>query len=232
MQLQLIPKDYRFLTNKEILSSLEIKIFQELNKLKDLHLKPEIFTHMDFISPVINLTDLQYVNFYAPIIQFTNNYLIRGSIVTRVYFPNITTIDDLLNTFVSNRHQDFVLKETSSFFYQKKEEDIYSYQYVHTRIIIGMTKKIIKLESIRKKDRIFNISTPKFNKEGIYMAYQKENQYDIAEIITCSEKKQKSYGLIDISKINNQNDDIPLLKKKKIFHSKTKNNKIYQKLFC
>ena len=123
MQLQLIPKDYRFLTNKEILSSLEIKIFQELNKLKDLHLKPEIFTHMDFISPVINLTDLQYVNFYAPIIQFTNNYLIRGSIVTRVYFPNITTIDDLLNTFVSNRHQDFVLKETSSFFYQKKEEE-------------------------------------------------------------------------------------------------------------
>ena len=47
---------------------------------------------------------------------------------------------------------------------------------------------------------MFNISTPKYKMEGIYMAYQREKHYASAEIITFKNHNCYTLNIISLKK--------------------------------
>ena len=212
--------DYRYIENKNLIKKIESVAFKQLEKINN----PHFIILIRKYSPVINLSDFHYVNIYTAITPSDISNLVCGNIVTRVYFPNINAIEDLIDALMSNNDQKFIIMETTSFFfYEENERRLHIYQFVFDTII----KKVIGAKiKIKENDRFFYITNSKFNKEGIYLAYQRQKNLKNAEIFSIKECKAKSHGIIHLDAADQCKDE-----KRHIFHRiKKRKEKNYEKL--
>lgn len=208
-------QDYRFITNQFLLKPLQkcvSKYYDDMNN-------NTVLLRFNYFCPVVNITNLQHVNVYVPITPIKDIFAC-GCIVTRVHFPKVKTLDDLLKSFISNENIKFDIEKTWSFFFKNEKEQLIKYLFIITYFY---ENKSSQGDDIGPNDRIFNISAPKYEMEGLYTAFQKENQFDLAEIIVMKNKKAQVDGEISIE---NHKKNIF----QKIFCTKNKNHKKYVKL--
>ena len=213
----------RFIKNQYLIEPLRERALQQIKKENNPHFR--IF--LNFYSPVIDINDSYNVNVCSGIWTPDRNIPL-GRIVTRVNFPKSHTIDDLFNILMTNVKTKFILEESSTLIYKEGEDSIYCIQFFGTTMITDY----VNLEpSTDKMFRIFNIFTPKFNKYGIFFAYQLKDEKKIAHIFTLDKTHSHPIlcGTIELSEI----DKTQKISKRhlNIFHrNHKKNREEYEKL--
>lgn len=135
------------------------------------------------------------------------------------------TLDDLLKAFTSNEQQKFSIQKISSFYYANVTNTT-PFQFAPTFIINAVADKYIHPT---KGERLFNIKTQMFGENKIYLAYQRVNDFekaDIIDIIDCPHPEFRGTINIDISSHNKKST----IFKHHFYHSKKRNNKKYERL--
>lgn len=217
MDLQL--QDYRFVKNPFLMKPLKERAYRYYDDFIQKSFKIQF---LNFI-PVVNITDLQNVNIYLSLMP-SDQIIATGSIVIHVHFPDVRTLDDLLNLFVLKENINFEIGEISSFFFKSKKEQLMKYIFMYTSIFQNASSYG---DNIKPNDRMFNISTPKYKFEGIYMAYQREDHFDSAEIITFKNNTCQLLGKISLTESNKKSKlSIPFFSKNK----NPKNRQNYEQL--
>lgn len=210
-------KDYRFITNQYLLEPLKERAYKCYDDLNN----KSVVLEDRFFAPVVNVTDLNHVNIYIGL-KPVSKVMAIGTIFTCVYFPDVETLDDLLNLFVSNGSINFEIGKTSSFFFKSEKEQLIRYLFFHTFLYQNRTSQG---DNYKPNDRMFNISTPKYKMEGIYMAYQREKHYASAEIITFKNHNCYTLNIISLKKYEKKSKT-PFI----LFPKNRKNRQNYEKL--
>lgn len=210
-------KNYRFVTNPFLLKPLEERAYKCFDDLKN---KSVVIRILDFV-PIVNITDLNHVDIYLGLTSISNIIPI-GTIVTHFYFPDIETLDDLLNLFVSKENINFEIGNTSSFLFKSENERLLEFIFMKTFIFQNHSSQG---NNIKPNDRMFNILTPKYKMGRIYMAYQRENHFDSAEIMEFKNDECEILGTIKLKKPEKKRKSLFLL-----FSKNKKNRQNYEKL--
>lgn len=214
--------DCRYIRNVYLLKPLKDRALQELRKLNN----PKQILYFDKFLPVININNICNVNVYVGI-TLPTIIAPNGRICTHVIFPNVHSIDDLINIFVSNIKVKFAIKESSIALYQNDESIIYRYQFLSTYLIVNSRNNIINNE---KEFRIFNISTPEFNIEGVFVGFQFKNNSKMVHVVSFNNNNIDylefiSHGFIQLPEVTKCNTVSKLHCFTNIFHKNHKNNR-------
>lgn len=217
---KVILDDFRFIKNKEL---WELVMKLSLKKLKELN-NPKFFFLPNYFdtSAVIDTENIQYVHAYIAIFE-EKTVMIKGCVVTDIFFPKVKTLDDLLKAFTSNEHQKFNITNVSSFYYKNVEQTFWI-QFASTSYVVHAIEYIHQA----KGERLFNVKTQMFDSNKIYIAYQKLNSFEHADIIDFNCFHPLIPGKINIDSLNNNKKSS--IAKHWIFHSKKHNNKQYERL--
>lgn len=211
-----ILDDFRYIKNKELLG-----IILELSskKLKELN-NPNIFFMEKYIG-ICAVIDPENIHAYNPFF-IAKKFDIIGCVVTDIFFPKVKTLDDLLEAFTSDEQQKYNIQNVSSIFFENVT------QLIQCQFLSTDTLSIIDFIHPIKGERLFNIRAQMFDSSRIYLAYQKLNRFEYADIIDHNYFHPIILGTIKIE--NPKNEKKSSIFKHFIFHSKKHNNKQYQKL--
>lgn len=214
--------DCRFVTNKILSKSLDKRVEQLFKEIND----PSLDFFSSLYRVVINIENVQYINVYTPLYPMRGNIIINGAMVNTVFFPSVKSFEDLINAFTTDENQKFIIQKTFRISYKKEDQSFQEVQYLYTPYVLFRIKKIIKPEIT---DRIFNIITPEFKDEGLFIWYQKNKDYKIAQVLDV----RKRYKPVSKGKIKIDNSCTNCKSNNSFFHlfrSNKKSGKTYEKL--